>query len=86
MKTTVPKVYVVLRRPRAAAAFLPMAKAIYEAVSNAKTTFPTPNPPLAQLSTDLNAFDAAQTAVLSHTKGAAQTRDAAMTVVVTCCT
>ena len=82
MKTTVPKVYVVLRRPRAAAAFLPMAKAIYAAVANAKTTFPTPTPPLAQLSTDINAFDAAQTAVLTHTKGAAQTRDVAMTVVV----
>ncbi len=70
--TNVTKVYVVIRRPRATVAFLSMAKAILEAVTNAKTTFPTPTPPLAQLSSDVTSFDAAQTTVLTRTKGAAQ--------------
>ncbi len=80
--TNAPKVYVVVRRPRAAAAFLAVAKAIVEGVTNAKTTFPAPTPPLAQLSKDVSSFDAAQTSALARTKGAAQKRNAAMAVVV----
>jgi hypothetical protein len=67
--TNAPKVYVVLRRPRQPAPFLSMAKAIQEGVSNAKATFPTPTPPLTQLSNDINSFDAAQTAALTRAKG-----------------
>jgi hypothetical protein len=80
--TNAPKVYVVIRRSHVAAAFLGMSKAILEAVTNAKTTFPTPTPPLVQLSNDISAFDAAQTAALTRAKGAAQKRNAAMAEVV----
>jgi hypothetical protein len=51
-------------------------------VTNAKATFPTPTPPLTQLSNDINSFDAAQTAALTRAKGAVQKRNAAMAVVV----
>ena len=78
-----PKVYVIIRRPRTAVAFLSLAKAILEGVTNSKTTFPTPNPPLTQLTNDINAFDAAQTLALSRAKGAAQTRNAKMAIVAT---
>jgi hypothetical protein len=81
MKTNVPKVYVVLRRPRQVAAFLSMAKAILQAVTNAKATFPTPNPSLATLTTDINSFDSAQSNALMRTKGAVQARNAASVVV-----
>ena len=79
--TNAPKVFVVLRRPRTAAAFLSLAKAILQAVANAKTTFPTPNPSLAQLTTAINAFDTAQSTALTRAKGAVQARNAAMAVV-----
>ena len=58
-------------------------KGILTAVTSNKTLFPTPNPPLATFSTDIDAFDKAETAVKSRTKGAAQDRDAKLTVVVT---
>src|ERR1019366_8410584 len=61
---------------------LSLAKAILEAITMAKATFPTPNPTLAQLSIDINAFDAAQTATHTRTKGAVQKRNVAMAVVV----
>jgi hypothetical protein len=80
--TNAPKVYVVLRRPRQAAPFLSMAKAILAGVTNAKATFPTPTPPLTQLTNDINAFDTAQTSALTRAKGAVQARNAAMAVVV----
>lgn len=80
--TNAPKVYVVLRRPRQTGPFLSLAKAILSAVSNAKTTFPTPTPPLTQLTNDVNAFDTAQTSALTHAKGAVQARNAAMAVVI----
>jgi hypothetical protein len=78
---TITKVYVVIRRPRPVAAFLSMAKAILQAVTNAKATFPTPNPSLATLTTDISSFDSAQSSALTRAKGAVQARNAAMVVV-----
>ena len=74
---------IVLRKPPTAAATLVLAKAILQAVTTNKGEFPTPNPSLAILTTDINALDTAETAVKTRTKGAAQERDAKLAVVVT---
>jgi len=84
MKLNSPVVpHVVIRRPKGAVALLSLVKAILEAITLAKATFPTPNPPLAQLSTHINAFDSAQTLTATRAKGAVQQRNAAMALVVT---
>jgi len=44
-------------------------------------SFPSPNPPIATLQTDIAALNAAETAVLSRTKGAVETRNAKLAVV-----
>ena len=43
--------------------------------------FPTPNPPLAQLSTDIDSLDTAETATQTRTKGTAAARDAKLVIV-----
>ena len=43
--------------------------------------FPSPNPPIATLQTDISALNVAETAVLSRTKGAVETRNAKLVVV-----
>ena len=72
--TNAPKVYVVLRRPRQTGPFLSLAKAILSAVSNAKTTFPTPTPPLTQLTNDVNAFSANTRSPISPAKRISRAR------------
>jgi hypothetical protein len=62
---------------------LTLAKAILAAMSANKATFPSPTPPMTQLSTDVDAFDTAQAATLTKTKGTAATRNAARAIVVT---
>jgi hypothetical protein len=82
MKTTVPPTpKVVLRAPHTALGWLLLAKAVYDGLSNNKGLFVTPNPPLPQLSTDIDAFDAAQTATQTRAKGAAAARDAKLVIV-----
>ncbi len=70
-----------LRSPKTALAWLVLAKAVYDGLSNNKGLFVTPNPPLPQLSTDIDAFDTAETATHTRTKGAAATRDAKLVIV-----
>jgi hypothetical protein len=74
---------IVLRKPPTAAGTLALAKAILQSITLAKTTFPSPNPTLVQFTTDVNALDTAEVAARARTKGAAQTRDAKLAVVVT---
>ena len=81
MTATVPNPKVVLHTPHSALAWLVLAKAVYDGLSNNKGLFVTPNPPLPQLSTDIDAFDAAQTATQTRAKGAAATRDAKLVIV-----
>jgi hypothetical protein len=81
MTAIVPTPKVVLHAPHTALAWLVLAKAVYDGLSNNKGLFVTPNPPLPQLSTDIDAFDAAETATHSRTVGAAATRDAKLVIV-----
>jgi hypothetical protein len=74
---------VVLRKPKTIVGILMLAKAVYQAVLANKGTFPTPNPPLAQFSSDITTLDTAQTATETHTKGTVAARNAALAVVVT---
>ncbi len=59
-----------------------LARAVVQAMTTNKSTFPTPNPPLPQVTTDANALDTAQLATKSKTKGTVATRDEARTVLV----
>jgi len=72
---------VVLRSPHTALAWLVLAKAVYDGLSNNKGLFVTPNPPLPQLSADIDALDTAETATHTRVKGAAATRDAKLVIV-----
>ncbi len=80
---TTPKVHVVLKRPRPVPMLISLANAIEAAMAAASATFPSPNPPLAQLTSDINVLVAAQNAAMMRTKGAVQTRDAKLAIVIT---
>ncbi len=64
-----------LKIPKGNAALLVLAKAILLALTNNKATFASPTPALAQFSTDIDAFDTAETATKSGTKGMVAIRD-----------
>ena len=81
MKTQTPIPKVVLRAPKTALGWLVLAKAVYDGLSTNKGLFPVPNPPLTQLSTDIDALDTAETATHSRTKGTAATRDGKLVIV-----
>jgi hypothetical protein len=82
MKTNAPPPpKVVLRAPQTALAWLVLAKAIVDGLTKNKGTFATPDPPLAQLSSDVTALDTAQTATHTRTVGVIGARDAALAVV-----
>lgn len=82
MKTLVPPTpKVILRAPHTALGWLVLAKAVYSGLSNNKGMFTTPNPPLAQFSTDIDSLDTAQTATQTRTKGTAAARDAKLVIV-----
>jgi len=66
---------VVVHRPQRISGFLTLVKAISQSMAAAPSTFPTPNPSLAQFNSDIAAFDAAETTAKTRTPGAAQTRD-----------
>ena len=73
---------VVLRRPLTAVGVIALAKATYDSLANNKGVFPTPNPPLAQFSTDIGSLDTAETATHTRTAGTVAVRDAKLLVVV----
>ena len=64
----------VLKLPRRINEISPYAKAIETAMTG-NPSFPSPMPPLATLSADIAAFDAAEAAVLTRTKGAVEDRN-----------
>ncbi len=78
-----PKVHVVLKKPRAITGIISMAQAIEAAMSANATTFPSPTPTMVQFLSDINALIAAESAARTRTKGAVQTRNAKLLVVVT---
>ncbi len=81
MTTQTTHTLAVLKLPTAVAKLIALAKAIIAAMTLAKTTFPSPTPPLATVSTDVDALDTAETAKASKTAGTAQIRDAKKQVV-----
>jgi hypothetical protein len=78
-----PKVHVVLKKPRAVTGIISMAQAIEAAMSANATTFPSPTPTMTQFASDISALVAAESAARTRAKGAAQTRNAKLLVVVT---
>src|SRR5580658_1595168 len=67
------KITAVLKMPLSAKKVGAFAQHIVTSLTD-NASFPTPNPPLATISADVAALDAAEAAVLSRTKGAAETR------------
>jgi hypothetical protein len=77
-----PKVHVVLKLPRPVPGIISMAQAIEAAMSAAATTFPSPTPTMTQFTSDINALVTAESAARTRAKGAVQTRNAKLAVVV----
>jgi hypothetical protein len=69
----------VLKMPPRKAAVTAAATSILNALTN-NTAFPSPTPPLATVSADLAAYEAAEAAVVTRVKGAAVTRNAKFAV------
>jgi hypothetical protein len=65
-----------LKLPTVVALLLALAKAIVDAITTNKATFPSPTPPLATVSADIDALDTAETATKTKTLGTVQVRDA----------
>jgi hypothetical protein len=74
---------VVLSVPRSVAAVLVLSKAVLQAVTAQKTTFPSPNPSVAQFGADISALDTAEVAVKTRTVGTVQVRNNKLEIVVT---
>jgi len=71
---------VALKLPTKIKSIITTAENIAAAMNN-NPTFPTPNPPIATLLADIAALNTAETAVLSRTKGAVETRNAKLALV-----
>jgi hypothetical protein len=80
--TKTPKIHVALKRPRTVSGLISLAQAIEAAMASAATTFPSPTPILAQFTSDISALVTAEAAAKTRAKGAVQTRDAKLAVVV----
>src|SRR5579863_10064063 len=66
----------VLKAPtRSVPALLGFSKGVLAAITAAKVTFPSPTPTLAQLSADIDALDAAESACKSKAKGLVAVRN-----------
>jgi hypothetical protein len=68
------KVSAVLKMPKSAKKVSTFAQSVVTALSD-NASFPSPTPALATVSADITALEAAESAVLARTKGAAQTRN-----------
>jgi hypothetical protein len=73
---------VVLTVPHSVAAVLVLSKAVLQAVTANKTTFPSPNPSVAQFGSDISALDTAETAVKTKTVGTVAVRNEKLATVV----
>jgi len=81
--TATPKVHVVLKKPRPVTALIALAQAIEAAMGANVKTFPSPTPTIAVLTSDITTLVSAQTAARTRAKGAVQTRNAKLAIVVT---
>ena len=71
---------VALKLPKKIKSAISLAENIANAMNN-NPSFPTPNPPIATFLADIAALNTAETAVLSRTKGAVETRNAKLAIV-----
>ena len=71
---------VTLSLPKKIKSIISLAENIANAMNN-NPSFPTPTPPIATLLADIAALNTAETAVLSRTKGAVETRNAKLAAV-----
>ena len=71
---------VILKLPTKVKSIIAYAQSIASAIAN-NPSFPSPNPPLATLLSDIAALNAAESAVLSRTKGAVEIRNAKLAIV-----
>jgi hypothetical protein len=72
---TVRRTTVVLKMPARKASVATFASSVIHAMTN-NPSFPNPSPPLATVSADLAAYEAAEAAVVTRVKGAAVARNA----------
>jgi Fibronectin type III domain len=72
--TKIPHTGAVLKMPRQNKGIATFATSIVNAMTG-NASFPSPTPPLATVTADIAAFEAAEAAVLSRTKGAAVARN-----------
>ncbi len=77
-----PKVHVVLKKPHAITGIISLAQAIEAAMAANATTFPSPTPTMVQYASDIQSLVAAQSTAYTRLKGAVQTRNAMLAVVV----
>jgi hypothetical protein len=68
------KVSAVLKMPKSVKKLTPFAQSVVTAMSD-NASFPSPTPALATVSADIAALETAESAVLSRTKGAVETRN-----------
>jgi hypothetical protein len=73
------KMTAVLNLPKSTKKVAAFGQSIVSAVTD-NASFPSPTPPLATVSADLAAFQAAESAALARTKGAVETRNAKLVV------
>jgi hypothetical protein len=84
MTTTKPvtRSLVSLKLPRSVPDVISLAKAVVQSMTN-NASFPTPDPPLATVTTALTALETAETATQARTRGAATTRNEKLKALVT---
>jgi len=80
---TVKRSVVSLNLPRRVPALITETRGIVTAVTNNATTFPTPDPSLATLSTALTALETAESSVRARTRGAVASRNEKHTAMTT---
>lgn len=80
MNQPIKRAVATLKMPRKMADYIAYVKAIIEAMTG-NIFFPTPNPALTTVTTDVNALDAAESVALNRARGSAQARDVQKAVV-----
>jgi hypothetical protein len=81
MSSKTPKIHVALKRPRSVTALISLVQAIEAAMASASVTFPSPTPTMAVFTSDINELVTAENAAKTRAKGAVQTRDAKLAIV-----
>jgi hypothetical protein len=73
-QTALPRILVALHRPRAVPAFISLGRAIVRSMTD-NPAFPSPTPPLADVTSAIADLDTAQAATLARTRGTVEVRN-----------